>query len=99
MIRWLREFLCGSSPAKAAPTIDLGALENAPRYQAALELERRLYEGAIADLNQTFAKEGLVAAFLTSGAIVAFAGSLQAFAQVVSQVAPQATLVSTILLM
>ena len=64
---------------------------NDHRYAAGLQLERRLYESAIAAVDQTFAKEGLVAAFLTSGAIVAFASSLGAFAQVAALVGQRAT--------
>ena len=50
------------------------ATDNRSRYDAALELERRLYENAVSSVDQTFAKEGLVAAFLTSGTIVAYHG-------------------------
>ena len=57
-----------------------------PRIGPALELERRLYESAVAAVDQTFAKEGLVATFLTSGALVALAASIQAFAQIASSV-------------
>jgi hypothetical protein len=57
---------------------------NEYKYEAALELERRLYESALTSLDQVFAKEGLVTAFLSSGAIVAFAAGLGAVAQMAS---------------
>src|SRR5580658_1371991 len=67
------------------------AINNDHRYAAALELERRLYDAAVAAVDQTFAKEGLVAAFLASGTIVAFAASLQAFAGLLPHVGKRAT--------
>ena len=63
-----------------------GAPEEDPRIAPALELERRLYESAVASVDQTFAKEGLVATFLTSGA-----ASIQAFAQIATSVGIRAT--------
>lgn len=60
-------------------------------YQAALELERRLYENAVSGVNQVFAKESLIAAFLSSGAIIAYAACLQAYSSLISKVGQRTT--------
>jgi hypothetical protein len=61
-------------------------------HAAGLELERKLYGNAIAAVDQVFAKEGLIAAFLTSGALIAYTGCLGAFAQVAPKVGRIATI-------
>jgi hypothetical protein len=52
--------------------------------EGGLELERRLYESVQASLETTTVREGLLATFLTSGAIVAVASAAEAIAQVAS---------------
>jgi hypothetical protein len=64
----------------AEPVLSPEAPE-AAAYDAALELERRLYESAVSSLETTFAKESLAATFVTSGAIVTLASAAQAAAQ------------------
>ena len=84
---WFRHLFSRTPPL---PIRETSAAED-PRIGPALELERRLYESAVASVDQTFAKEGLVATFLTSGALVALAASIQAFAQIASSVGIRAT--------
>lgn len=50
--------------------------------RAALEAEKRLYESALAAVDQTFAKETLVVTFLTTGALVAVTSGFQACAPI-----------------
>lgn len=68
-------------PTSAISSIAVVVEDEDPRIEPALELERRLYESAVAGLDQIFAKEGIVGTFLTSGAIVAFVYSVQSLAQ------------------
>lgn len=50
--------------------------------EAALELEKRLYERSVDGASSTFGKENLVITFLTSGSLVAVTSVIQAIASV-----------------
>jgi len=69
-----------SASVRADKVDDYDAVEMAA-LEAGLELERRLYEGVQSSIETTTVREGLLATFLTSGAIVAVASSAEAIAQ------------------
>jgi hypothetical protein len=86
-------------PRSITKAPELGSVPSVePVIEAALELEKRLYESAVAAVEQTFAKEALVATFLTSGSIVVFGSSLQAYGDVASNVEPKGSTVGLIFL-
>jgi hypothetical protein len=85
-----------SLPEKAALSIDPDR-DELYRYAAGLELDRTLYHNAIAAVDQVFAKEGLIAAFLSSGALIAYTGCLGAFSQIAPKVGRTAT-ISTVII-
>lgn len=94
LLKWLltratRQALVPSPSSTQFDAADVA--DTAYAYSAALELERRLYENAVSSLDQVFAKEGLIAAFLSSGALIAYAACLQAFAQLAPQVGQRTT--------
>jgi hypothetical protein len=84
-------------PAPTQPSTFSPLISNQPVIGAALELERRLYESAVGAVEQTFAKEGLVITFLTSGAIVALGSCLQAYANVASRLGSVCLVLGTVL--
>ena len=92
MVKLLTKLLAGKLGSQPAPPIQslpqgegngYDAVEMAA-LEGGLELERRLYESVQASLETTIVREGLLATFLTSGAIVAVASAAEAIAQVAS---------------
>jgi hypothetical protein len=92
LMRMLRPFRVSAQvPLPERTDCNYDAVEMAA-IEAGLELERRLYESVQASVETTFAKEGLLAIFLTSGGLVAVASALQAIAQLAHQLSPKGAL-------